>query len=63
MEGENKAIPKQRRCEVKKLLRIWAPHFVKLMPSEARELKHILFDAKNGDYVADSEVWDEKLKG
>lgn len=33
------------------------------MPSEARELKHILSDAENGDYVVDSEVWNKKLKG
>ena len=43
----------------KKLLRAWDPDFTKLTSSEAKELKQIIDEMENGDYVSEDKIdWD-----
>ena len=40
----------------KKLIRAWDPDFTKLTPSEAKELKQIITEMDNGEYVSENEI-------
>jgi len=43
----------------KKLIRAWDPDFTKLTSSEAEELKQIVKDMEDGEYVSEDEIdWD-----
>lgn len=46
-------------CMAKKLIRAWDPDFTKLTPQEAEELKQIIEEVDNGEYVSGDEIdWD-----